>query len=39
MLLLEVKSDYFVPESFLVDLNCAPWSVIDCFEDVDDKLK
>ena len=28
----------FVPESFLVDLNCAPWSVIDCFEDVDDKL-
>ena len=24
--------------SFLVDLNCAPWSVIDCFEDVDDKL-
>ena len=28
----------FVPESFLVDLNCVPWSVIDCFEDVDDKL-
>ena len=28
----------FDPDSFLVDLNCAPWSVIDCFEDVDDKL-
>ena len=28
----------FAPESFLVDLNCVPWSVIDCFEDVDDKL-
>ena len=28
----------FDPDSFLVDLNCVPWSVIDCFEDVDDKL-
>jgi len=28
----------FDPDSFLVDLNCAPWSVIDCFEDIDDKL-
>ena len=28
----------FDPDSFLVDLNCSPWSVIDCFEDVDDKI-
>ena len=28
----------FDPDFFLVDLNCASWSVIDCFEDVDDKV-
>ena len=28
----------FDPDSFLDNLNCAPWSVSDCFEDIDNKL-
>ena len=28
----------YIPDSFQLDMSCAPWSVVEVFDDVDDKL-